>query len=354
MRRILPVAAVLVLCVAAAAVLAPRRLGEALFARGVAAGVNRDVGASLPDGLHVALCGTGSPMADPTRAGPCTAVIAGQRLFIVDIGSGAARKLGPMGLNIGTVDGLFLTHFHSDHIDGLGELMTLRWATGNRARPLPVYGPTGVDRVTAGFNAAYALDQTYRIAHHGAAVVPPAGRGVVPRSFAADGPVVVFDAGGVRVTAFPVTHAPVTPAVGYRFDYKERSVVVSGDTAPDRRIAVAAKGADLLVHEALNADMVRLLGRRLAAAGRSKPAKVMSDILSYHASPEDAATTAAQAGAGMLVLTHIVPPLPTRLLDSYFLGDAADRFGGPIVVGRDGMLFSLPSGSREIGRRDLE
>jgi len=184
-------------------------------------------------------------------------------------------------------------------------------------------------------------------------VVPPAGHGAAPRAFAADRPVVVLDAGGLRITAFPVGHAPVQPAVGYRFDYAGRSVVVSGDTVAGGTLAAQAKGADLLVHEALNPAMVGVIEKALRGVGNARAAKIMSDIPDYHTSPEDAARTAEAAKVRMLVLNHIVPPLPQRILDPYFLGDAAARYAGPIVVGADGMLFSLPRGTDAIERRDL-
>lgn len=329
-----------------------RQIGKLLFERAVAANLARDSVAALPDGLHVALCGSGSPMADPSRAGPCTAVIAGKRLFVVDIGSGATRNFGPMGLPIGKVEALFLTHFHSDHIDGLGELMTLRWAAGGNARPLPVHGPEGVEAVVAGFNAAYAADRGYRVAHHGDRTVPASGHGAAALPFGAAGGV-IHDAGGLKITAFAVDHAPIRPAVGYRFDYAGRSVVISGDAAPDQRIAAAAKGADILVHEALGRDMVAYMGKRLAATNRTANARIMGDIQNYHTSPREAARIADQAGVGMLVLNHIVPPMPVRLLNGYFLGDAGKAFGGPIVVGADGMLFSMPKSGTTIDRADL-
>src|SRR6185437_16462801 len=153
------------------------RIATAAMARLYAHAFAEDPYAGLGDGLHVGLCGSGSPMPDPTRAGPCTAVLAGQRLFIVDVGAGAQKTLALMNLPPPRIEAVFLSHFHSDHIDGLGELMLQRWAGGANVRPLPVYGPTGVDQVVQGFEAAYALDRGYRVAHHGPIVVPPSGFG---------------------------------------------------------------------------------------------------------------------------------------------------------------------------------
>ena len=99
--------------------------------------------AALEDGLHVALCGAGGPFPAPRASGPCVAVVAGDQLFIVDTGTDGARNLGRMGYPASQVAAVFLTHFHSDHIDGLGELATARWATSDHTLPLPVYGPEG-------------------------------------------------------------------------------------------------------------------------------------------------------------------------------------------------------------------
>ena len=128
--------------------------------------------AALADGLHVGLCGAGSPFPDDLRSGPCTVVVAGRRMFVFDAGSGAGRNVARMRLNAGQIEALFLTHYHSDHIDGLGELMLQRWVQGTHRAPLPVHGPPGLEAVLQGFVTAYTLDQGYRTAHHGAAVVP--------------------------------------------------------------------------------------------------------------------------------------------------------------------------------------
>ena len=126
----------------------------------------------LEDGLHLALCGAGGPLPAPKASGPCVAVVAGKRLFVVDVGTDSPRNLGRMRFQAGSVEAVFLTHFHSDHIDGLGELVTIRWAGGDNTQPLPVHGPEEVEQVVDGFNMSYGLDFIYRHEHHGDTVAP--------------------------------------------------------------------------------------------------------------------------------------------------------------------------------------
>ncbi|WP_300574458.1 MBL fold metallo-hydrolase [Phenylobacterium sp.] len=325
---------------------------DRVMARNMAA----DPFANLPDGLHVALCGAGSPMPDTRRAGPCTAVVAGRRLFIVDAGSGASRNLTLMNLPPARVEAILLTHFHSDHMDGLGELLMQRWATSSATAPTPVHGPPGVETVVAGFAQAYSLDRGYRIAHHGPEVTPPAGYGATARPFAipeGETSLVILDEPDLKITAFRVDHDPIEPAVGYRFDYKGRSAVLSGDTTPSPVVEAQARGADLLVHEALSIDLVNRQRAAAEAAGRTNLAQIFGDITDYHTTPEQAAQLAERAGVKFLLLNHIVPPLALRALEGPFLGEARDQFSGPLQVGRDGDLISLPTGSDEVlaGRR---
>ena len=259
-----------------------------------------------------------------------------------------------MGLPVGRIERLFLTHFHSDHIDGLGPMMLLRWTGSAATAPLPIAGPPGVEQVVAGFDAAYRLDNGYRTAHHGPVIAPPGGAVGVAMPFALPGAgAVVFAQDGLKVTAFQVDHGPVKPAVGYRFDYKGRSAVLSGDTAFSPTLVAAAKGADVLVHEALQPKFVARITVALDAHGQRNTAQITRDIIGYHATPEQAADAARQAGVRALVLNHIVPPLPLRIAYPAFLGDAPKHYAGPITVGEDGMLFSLPAGSTAIDRRKL-
>jgi ribonuclease Z len=348
----LALAAVL-LAVAAGAWALRGRIAMEVMARVYDRALGQDPIAAMPDALSVGLCGTGSPMPDPTRAGPCTAIVAGHRLFVIDSGTGSTKNLSLMNLPPGDVSAIFLTHFHSDHIADLGELMLQHWAGGAAQSPVPIYGPTGVDEVVRGFEAAYTLDRGYRIAHHGPKVVPPAGFGGAVHAFAIDkaGPdVTLIDEPDLKVIAFPVDHEPVEPAVGYLFIYKGRRIVVSGDTAPCPCVEAAAKDADVLVHEGLAPNMVAVQRAAALRHGRANLAAIFHDILSYHTTPEQAAGIAERAHVKMLLFTHVIPPLPLGALDGPFLGKSRAIFHGAIRVGRDGDFVTLPVGTQEIRR----
>jgi ribonuclease Z len=309
------------------------------------------------DALRVLLCGTGSPLPHRTRAKACVAVFAAGRFWVVDTGPSSWNRMALLAVDAARVGGVMFTHFHSDHIGDLGEFNLNTWVAG-REGPLRVFGPPGVERVVAGFNEAYALDRGYRVAHHGAAFLPP-DRGVmvaepIAELVESDERVVFLRQDGLEISAFAVHHDPIKPAYGYRFDYKGRSVVISGDTAKSDAVVRAAKGSDVLLHEAQANHMIAMIGEAGAAAGRPRVAKVMADIPSYHTSPVEAAEVANAAGVKLLVMYHLNPPPPAKFLEAYFSRGVSAVRAKDWMLADDGLLIELPAESESVMTRQLD
>lgn len=312
--------------------------------RQVEKGIARDTALLESPDMTVILCGTGSPLADPQRAGACTAVIAGGQLVLVDAGPGSWETLDLTKAPTSALSAILLTHFHSDHIGDLGEAITQSWIAG-RDKPLDVYGPVGTRQVVDGFDQAYSQDADYRTLHHDEQHMPRAAAPAMAHEIAlADAPdadAVVFDRNGLTVTMFRVLHDPVKPSVGYRFDYKGNAVVVSGDTAKSDSVIQHATGADILIHEALSRDM---MGRIATIVSRHNPrlGKMANDTLGYHTTPVEAAEVARDAGVKTLVLSHLVPGPRNFLMRRMFLDGVDGVFSGEVVLGEDGQRFTLP------------
>lgn len=289
------------------------------------------------DGLQVFMCGTSSPLPAPGRAQVCVAILAGQALYVIDAGAGSAQVATLGRLPLERLEAVFLTHFHSDHIAALPEFNLNSWVAG-RPKPLAVFGPAGVSEVVDGLNGAYRLDRTYRVAHHGADLMPP-DLGVMQSSLMEAGTALSF--GDLTVTSFEVNHDPIRPAVAYRFDYRGRSVVISGDTIVNQGLIDAAAGADLLLQDTLSLPIIKTLEQ--AAAG-TRMEKILHDIQDYHAHASDLSALAEQSGVRQLALYHLVPPPSNALFEKIFSRDLPE--GTTITV--DGMIFELPAGSEEV------
>lgn len=329
---------------------------QAIFDRAARAMAAKSNTAPLADdALRVAVCGSSAPLPSASRAKACVAVFAGGKFYVVDTGPESTENLVLWGIPLSQVGGVLLTHFHSDHIGDLGELQLQTWA-GGRPEPLKVYGGPGIEGVVAGFNQAYQLDQGYRTEHHGERVMPSSTWGMVAHTVELDGPAkekldrtgLVLEEGGLKITAIEVDHAPIQPAYAYRFDYKGRSVVVSGDLKFHPPLAVAAAGADLLLSEAISRTMTSSLEEAAHAAERDKTAAIMHDVQDYHISPEEAAEIANQAGVKLLAYYHLLPApdgfLPRRL----FAAGVNKVRQGDWTIAEDGNLYTLPLGSKEV------
>jgi ribonuclease Z len=266
-----------------------------------------------------------------------------------------------MRIPVAHIGGIFYTHFHSDHIGDLGEFNMNSWVLG-REKPLDVYGPPGVERVVAGFSEAYALDQTYRTAHHGADLVNPVIWPMVAHPVVMPGEdperkhdrtVVAFQDGDLTVTAIEVNHEPISPAYGYRFDYKGRSIVISGDTAKHLPLAKAAEGADVLFHEAQAQHMVKALHDAAVEKGNTRLARLFHDIQSYHSSGVEAAEIGNTAHVKLLVLYHFTPPLVNFVAQKIFVRGIAEARQGDWLLSHDGTLVELPVGSKDVNQSSI-
>jgi ribonuclease Z len=307
--------------------------------------------------LRVILCGTSSPLPDPNRAKACTIVVAGEKAYVIDTGPESWEQLARMQFPGARIAGVFITHFHSDHIGDLGEFRMQTMVAGRNAM-LPVYGPKGVKALVDGFNLAYEEDARLRLAHHGVAVINLAASPMKPHEFGVafkgglTAEEVILEADGLKVTAFEVDHDPIRPAVGYRFDWKGRSIVLSGDTAMSANLIENAKGADVLVSESLAANLVGIMGQAMTAQGNPRTAKIMADIPDYHATPVDAAKMANEAGVKLLVYTHHIPSAQASS-PLFFAGVAEVRPSDQWVAGWDGFRVDLPVGSPDIKQSAL-
>lgn len=327
-----------------------------LFVRGVRHAVSSQ-GAVLPeaDHLKVVLCGTSAPPPSMVRAKACTLVMAGDQVFVVDTGPGSANRLSMWRFPFDRLDGVLFTHFHSDHIGDLGEFRMQGWVAG-RPGPLAVYGPTGVEKLVDGVNLTYAADASYRGTSHGldagAALLVARPFGLASEEERADhmASAIIHDADGLRITAFQVMHEPVYPAVGYRFDYKDRSVVVSGDTALSPNLVRVSKGADLLIHEGQSEEMRATFAKALKESGAAKLAKAIEGVGHYHVTPQQAAEQANDAGVRTLVFNHMGPIAPDNwvLRQIFARGLSEVRRASECKLGFDGMTIDMPVGSKDM------
>lgn len=267
--------------------------------------------------MRVTALGTGSPIPDPARAGPATAVQAGGVTLLVDCGRGVLLRMAAAGMGAPQVSALLVTHLHSDHLTDLGDVVTTRWVMTMEPAPLDVVGPPRLREVVDGVLASLRPDIEYRVAHHADLTWEPEVR--VHECTGG----VAWEGDGVRVVAAPTDHRPAAPSVAYRVEHEGHAVVLAGDTLPCPGLDELARGADALVHTVIRDDVLRAL-----------PIPRLQDVCDYHSSVAQAAQTAARAGVRTLVLTHLVPaPAPDG--DGEWRALATAHFDGEVFVARD-------------------
>ena len=292
------------------------------------------------DGLKITLCGTSSPLPAPGRAQACVAVETPDHLYIVDAGSGSAATANLAGIPTVKLRGILLTHYHSDHISDIGDFNLNSWVAG-RPEPLQIIGPEGVDRVVEGLNITYELDRGYRVAHHGEELLKPE-LGILQSRTIEEG--IIVDQDGLRITAFEVSHPPIEPAFGYRLDFGNRSVVISGDSLVTDKIIEMSDSVDLVLHDAMALPLVQAAENALRAAGVTRTAAVLHDIQDYHATTTDLQRLVDEADIGQLALYHLVPSPRNAMALAAF----AQGIPEGAILTEDGMVISLPADSEDI------
>jgi ribonuclease BN (tRNA processing enzyme) len=273
---------------------------------------------------RLVLLGTaGGPTPKLQRAAPAQAIVVGDRVYLVDCGDGVARQLTLAGLPFSQLRALFITHQHSDHNAGFGSLFLLGWTSG-LATPVDAYGPPPLDRMTRLLLDLHAFDIETRMADEGRPPLAP-----LIRPHVITGPGVVFRDERLTVTAARNHHPPIEHSFAFRFDSADRSIVISGDTAYSDNVVQLARGADVLVHEAL----YRPFWERPDAP---QTAAVRRHIIASHTDVEDVGRLAAAAGVRTLVLTHLVPSdPPAAVSDAQWVEAARRHFRGEVILGRD-------------------
>ena len=271
------------------------------------------------------LLGTGGgPRPRKTRSQPAQVILVNDTPYVVGCGNGVARQLVFAGVPLPKLRHIFITHHHSDHNADYGNLIWLAWAAGLRTR-VDAWGPPPLEKMTRLFFEMNAYDIKTRIADEGKVPLVP----LVHVHELSQGGSVMQDE-NVKVTAALVHHPPVIPAFGYRFDARDRSIVISGDTAPSDNLIRLAQGADVLVHEALYLPGVDRL-----VAGVPNATTLKQSIVSHHTTAEDAGRVAQAAGVKTLVLSHFVPAEDPAVTDQMWIEAARMHFRGTVIVGKD-------------------
>ena len=271
------------------------------------------------------LLGTkGGPRPGGPRSAPAQVIVVDDVAYVIDCGDGVARQLANAGIPLRNLRHIFITHQHSDHNADYGNLILLSWASGMQSR-IDVWGPPPLAAMTGYAFKLNEYDIEARIKDVGWKDIRTL---VHPHEISAAG--VVMQDERVRVTAALVPHPPVFPNFAYRFDTPDRSIVISGDTAPSDELVALAKGADVLVHEAF---YVPALERLVARA--PNPQLALKHQLASHTPTTEIGKIATRAGVKTVVLSHFVPGDDPTITDEMWAADVRRDFAGEVIVGRD-------------------
>jgi ribonuclease Z len=294
------------------------------------------------DTLKVVVCGSRSPLPSPGRAESCVLVEAGDDIYIFDLGNGSVNNLTQYQVPWPNVKAVLITHMHSDHMADLPDAHLQSWIQG-RTSPLKVYGPEGINLVTKGFELAYSADYQYRNEHHGDDMLPMSIAGFNAIQII-NNQLIPNDTPGLEILPFVVDHYPVNSAFGFKISYKDRTVVISGDTIHDGSVQKYSQDVDLLVHSAISIDIVE---RMRGIAPIPQMDKILFDIQDYHTSIEEAGEIARDANVEHLLIYHSIPTPRNALMERVFFRPIEGVFEN-YSLSDDGTRVIMPVGNDDI------
>ncbi len=294
--------------------------------------------------FEVLFCGTGTPRFNQDRAQPCLMISAGKQNILFDAGQGALWSMEKMKAPWQKLNAVFITHLHSDHVSGLGEVIQNGWVAG-RDNAVDVYGPIGIKKVIDGFKKVYKEDIDERLVTFDNHVKKNKENiwGKI-EEIAVDDDLahVVYDKKGLVVKAFRVDHPNWGYAYGYKVEYRGKRVVFSGDTRATNAIVTHSLGVDLLIHEAYNKSLMDKVATLIDELDLTIDAKTVHNIAAVHTETLALAQLAQQANVKSLVLTHMIPPIPAiGVAESYFMQGMTGIYDGDLSMARDGTRIRL-------------
>jgi ribonuclease Z len=312
-------------------------------------GVNAQEHQVSPDNdvMKLTFLGTGAPRPSTERYGPSIYVEAGDHKILVDAGPGMRERLFEAGGfdAISGVDHVLVTHLHFDHTVSISSAWLSGWLFGRRV-PLRIQGPAGIKDMMNNIKYAYQWDVDYRIM----VGVPKEGTELIVDEVS-DG--IIFNEGGLMITAFQVEHMPINIAsgellglrgktIGFRIDYKGHSVLFSGDTRSTEKSEINkfGEGVDLLIHEV-----------QVPSPGATPEANLANVSLSVHSTPEQVGHVFAKTKPKMAVYSHIIPPGTTA---EALERDTKSFYDGPLTVAHDMMEITLTADDIIIGERERQ
>ena len=298
------------------------------------------------DALTAVVCGSRAPINDPARAETCILIQAGKDIFIFDTGGGSIANLNNWNTPWNKVKTIFYTHLHSDHIADIAEFHLMTWIAGLRDSKQKVYGPEGVQMLTDGIELAYTKDYFFRNEHHGNTIASLDVAGFDTKTIDLSNPVLLDD-GNLKITAYSVSHDPVDPALGYRIDYKGRSISISGDTVYDKNLVTNSKDVDVLFHESMSLELLDLINKQAKKTNNYLMDKITIDILDYHTPILDVVKAANEANVKHLVFYHHLPAPRNQLMED-IMYRGVDEIRDGWTASHDGTMVILPIDSTEI------